>query len=65
MSENPDNGYLKVRLEDHKSSTKIQTSRVNTVAVKGKNPEKSEIGYPDIRIVENTMAPLVSTHAKY
>ena len=35
------------------------------MAVKGKYPEKSEIGYPDIRIVKNTIQPLVITHAKY
>ena len=47
------------------SHTKIQNREVKIVAVKGKNPKKSEIGNPDIRIVEDTMAPLVITHAKY
>ena len=29
------------------------------------NSEKSETGYPDIRIVEDNSYPLVITHAKY
>ena len=47
------------------SQTKIQNRELKIAAVMSKNPKKSEIRYPDIRIVEDTMSPLVIIHAKY
>ena len=55
-------------LELRMSHTKLQNYRGNIEATKGKNPKKSEkskVGFSDIRIVENTMAPLEIIHAKY